>query len=1050
MTYTRRLWLTFWPAALAAGAFAALLILRSDHDDAPWVTGALVLVAGWSFIAAGLVAWSRRPENNVGRLMVAVGFTLFLAALTESNAPWLFSIGLPLGSLFLAVFIHLLLAYPAGSLRTVPERVIVAAAYPVALLANLTLALVKATPNPDCKDCPPNRLLVGDSDLAYNVLTPVWDLAGAAFAVAVIVILYRRWRAATEAARRVLAPVFLSGSVTMVLLAIGFALEPVLTTAGNVAHLLSLLAFISVPYFFLAGLARTRLARADVGRLFADIPENPTADEVHSAFAHALHDPSVLVLNWLPERESYVDLDGRPVELGPNDSRTWTLVEYEGRRVGAIVHDPSLLEQPELLEAAVATARIGLEKDRLATELRARLVELERERDFVRTVVDASPALFLVTDLHGRIVRFNTTMEKLTGVVDDDSVRGRPFWEVFLPPEQADAAWVALGEPGPRRKSTFRGADGEPRTVDWWVTPLVDAQGKPILLVTGTDVTVRERQQEALRANEARSRALAEAIPDNVFRVSPEGMIVDFHAHDQTIIELPPNEVIGSTVWQHGRRENVERVMEGIRAALATGELQTLEYTHEPYEREVRILPSGVGDVFVIVRDITQRKRQEEQLRTSEARGRALLEAIPDNMFRIRRDLTYLDFYANTPEMLLMPRESIVGSKVGDQPGIPRWLVQRVAAAVERALETGQLQTIEYHIADTDREARFVPSGADEVFMIVRDVTEQRRQQAALRESEQRHRTLLETIPDIVFRLHRDGTVLDAHAHEASVLTTGMKGMPGMNLWEETPREAVARIRTGVEEALHSGELRTVEYDTGSAIREARILPSGPDEVVMISRDVTDRVEAEDELRRSRARIVEAADAERRRLERNLHDGAQQRLVSLSLALRLAQGQLGRDPQAAEQMLIDAQRELSDALADLRELARGIHPAILTDRGLGPAVEALAARAPLPVELAAVPDERLPGPVEAAAYYVVAEGLTNVVKYAQATSVRVSIERVDGIARVEVSDDGVGGADPTGGTGLRGLADRIESLAGRLAVESEPGGGTRLRAEIPV
>src|SRR5205823_12557943 len=114
---------------------------------------------------------------------------------------------------------------------------------------------------------------------------------------------------------------------------------------------------------------------------------------------------------------------------------------------------------------------------------------------------------------------------------------------------------------------------------------------------------------------------------------------------------------------------------------------------------------------------------------------------------------------------------------------------------------------------------------------------------AALRESEQRHRTLLETIPDIVFRVHRDGTVLDAHAHDQAVLTTGLKGMPGMNLWEEAPREAVARIRRGVEEALDSGDLRTVEYDTGNAIREARILQSGPEEVVMISRDVSERVE---------------------------------------------------------------------------------------------------------------------------------------------------------------------------------------------------------------
>src|SRR5207244_12818943 len=149
---------------------------------------------------------------------------------------------------------------------------------------------------------------------------------------------------------------------------------------------------------------------------------------------------------------------------------------------------------------------------------------------------------------------------------------------------------VALGDPRPRRKTTCGVSNGEPRIGDWSVTPLADAQGKPILLVTGTDVTVRERQQEALRASEARSRALVEAIPDNVFRLRPDGTIVDFHAHDQSVLELPPSEVFGSTIWQHGRKENVDRIMDGVRLALATGALQTLEYAHEPFEREVRIL----------------------------------------------------------------------------------------------------------------------------------------------------------------------------------------------------------------------------------------------------------------------------------------------------------------------------------------------------------------------------------------------------------------------------------------------------------------------------
>jgi signal transduction histidine kinase len=203
------------------------------------------------------------------------------------------------------------------------------------------------------------------------------------------------------------------------------------------------------------------------------------------------------------------------------------------------------------------------------------------------------------------------------------------------------------------------------------------------------------------------------------------------------------------------------------------------------------------------------------------------------------------------------------------------------------------------------------------------------------------------------------------------------------------------------------------------------------------------------ELRSSRARMVDAADAERRRLERNLHDGTQQRLVSISMALGLAESKLGSDPQEAGIILDEARLALGVALQELREFSQGIHPGILTERGLGPALEELVYLAPMSIELSVPPDERLPEPVEAAAYYVIAEALANVAKYASADAVSVRVERRNGSAIVEVADDGVGGADPARGSGLRGLSDRVEALGGTLAVESPSGHGTRLRAEIP-
>ncbi|HEX6651138.1 MAG TPA: sensor histidine kinase [Thermoleophilaceae bacterium] len=217
---------------------------------------------------------------------------------------------------------------------------------------------------------------------------------------------------------------------------------------------------------------------------------------------------------------------------------------------------------------------------------------------------------------------------------------------------------------------------------------------------------------------------------------------------------------------------------------------------------------------------------------------------------------------------------------------------------------------------------------------------------------------------------------------------------------------------------------------------------------------MNERLEAElrakvDELRRSRERMLRIGLEERRRLERDLHDGAQQRLVSMALNIRIARAKLNEDPLAADQLLETAGQELDSALAELRELARGIHPAVLTDRGLATALETLASRAPVPVELAELPAGRLPEAVELAAYFVVAEGLTNVAKYANATHATVGIARENGRVVVEVADDGVGGADPEIGTGLRGLADRLAVLEGRLDIDSEQGRGTTLRAQIP-
>jgi signal transduction histidine kinase len=204
-----------------------------------------------------------------------------------------------------------------------------------------------------------------------------------------------------------------------------------------------------------------------------------------------------------------------------------------------------------------------------------------------------------------------------------------------------------------------------------------------------------------------------------------------------------------------------------------------------------------------------------------------------------------------------------------------------------------------------------------------------------------------------------------------------------------------------------------------------------------------------EELKGSRARLVDAADAERRRLERNLHDGAQQRMVAVALQLRLLQSRIRADPAEAEQLVTTASDELAESLSELRELARGLHPAVL-ERGLAPALNALAARSPVPASVTVDTHERLPTKVELAAYFVASEALANVAKHSRADAVAIRVSRTGRIARIEVADDGVGGATDGGGSGLRGLADRVEALDGRLQVVSPPGAGTVVIAELPV
>jgi PAS domain S-box-containing protein len=318
---------------------------------------------------------------------------------------------------------------------------------------------------------------------------------------------------------------------------------------------------------------------------------------------------------------------------------------------------------------------------------------------------------------------------------------------------------------------------------------------------------------------------------------------------------------------------------------------------------------------------------------------------------------------------------------------------------------------------------------------------------------EARHRALVDALPDLLLRLRADGTYLEI-AGDITKLHNAPEKVVGSTVWALLPPHISEQLMGCVTASLESGAPATVEYGlrtVGGDDRdfEVRVAPAGPDEVVAVVRDVTDLRKAMSDLRESRARIVAAGDEERRRVERNLHDGAQQRLVTVALHLHLVKRRLENDPDAVAELVDAAQTELTLALEEIRELVRGLHPRLLVDRGLEPALAGLAERSLLPVEIVETPAERLPEPVEAAAYYVVAEALANAAKHSGASQVSVRVAAADSCTRVEVADDGKGGADPAGGSGLSGLVDRVAALGGTLVVHSPAGVGTTISAELP-
>jgi signal transduction histidine kinase len=843
-------------AALAATAGAVYVIAVSRISPHPLAQAVLAALVCLSFVGAGVIALRLRPYARFGLLLAAVGFASLISVLHDANGEVVYTIGVLASNVVFAVLVHALLAFPGGRLGSRGRRLFVAAAY-VDVLALQAIAVIFDPLTRYHSDHPPNLVLVDSRPSLATALLELEAAIAGVVALAVVLELSRRARAATPAARRQLVPVLLGGKVALVFFVLGLALAPLSSTAGLVGFGLGLVAALALPAAFLGVVVQGRLSRAAVGELLVELREPNEPPLLRDGLRRALGDPSLELARVRPEDGALVDRAGESVELpAPGDAQIATPILHQGERIGALVHDRSLRLRPELLDSVSAAAGFALANER------------------------------------------------------------------------------ALG---------------------------------------------------TVQRVEARNRALLDAIPDLMFRMDSDGTYLDIHADDPSGLLRPPDELIGRNVRDFLPPAVADRVLACVERALATGAMSSVEYRLEigGAERcfESRMVPSAAGEVVTIVRDFTEQRRAE-----AEERRLAAEQAV------LRRVATLV---------------------ASDPP--PERVFQTVTDEVCRLLG---LRTAVLHRFEDARTStvvgKFGPTGAFEL-----------------------------------------GNVVELE--DGSALRVLQTGSPARCNYDDLAGRGAAELR-----ALGFRSSVGVPINVGgvtwgalvAAFRDGETLPialehrlGGFAELVALA---VASAHARDELAASRRRIVEASDAERRRIERNLHDGAQQRLVALSLSLRVAQAKLRRAPDEAQELLEVATDELSHALTELRELAQGIHPAVLTERGLEAALEVLAARTPLPVALELRLPERLPEPVEATLYYVASEALANVVKHAGAGSVSVRAGLIDGCAAIEVEDDGSGLADTGSGSGLSGLRDRVATLTGRFRVESAPGQGTLVRAELPL
>jgi PAS domain S-box-containing protein len=622
----------------AAGA--VWLVSQSNHtDDKVWITS-IAVIGTLSFVFSGLFAIWRRPDNRTGLLMVATGCLWLLSALTTANNAWVFTLGFVFNSAAFVVFGHLLLAFPTGRLESRFHRLLVLVIWFDLIVPAIALLLVGGTDRTCTGDCPDSTITVWQNDRAAQAILAFASIAALSILVVVLFALAQRWRNASPTLRRALGPVYATSALTLVLLLVALAVSEFSERVGRVVELMSLAALAVVPVSFLAGVLKSRLARSGIADLLLELTHGTPIKE---ALARTLNDPTLDIAYWLPETGRYVSADGRPLQEG-DGSRHVTLVEHAGRPTAALLHDPMLADEPELIEATAAAAGLWLDNERLQAKLRAQI-------EFLETIVNASPSLLCSLDREGRIVNLNHASRVASGYLDEEEVRWLPFWDVFVSPEERDESRTRFEEAAPFHREagfehTFVNRAGQKLTIAWSTAPLYDEQGNVRNVVCGgLDVTERERQLRELQTSEARLRAAIQASPVAILEVDLDDRVARWNPAAERMFGWTAEEMVGGPL-RHVPPERQDE-LQALFARVRSGESYTgieskrLRKDGTLIDVEVSAAPirDAAGNVIshmALFADVTDRRRQEEEIRASRAR---IVEAGDEARRRLERNL---------------------------------------------------------------------------------------------------------------------------------------------------------------------------------------------------------------------------------------------------------------------------------------------------------------------------------------------------------------------------------------------------------------------------